>query len=109
MSDPRLLDDAEDQGDEVDDEAIEGRDEGALDAAGDHAVGYILPVALEEVGHLIGAQDGPEDAHHQGGDADFLDPGRGFPRGEEQGDEKEGNDDHPDGTSGNEDLEDFGC
>ena len=88
MSDPRLLDDAENQGDEEDDESIEGRDEGTFDAAGKDAVGDFFPIALEKIGHLIAAEDGPEDAHHQGGDADFLDPSGGFPGGEEQGDEK---------------------
>ncbi len=103
-SDPGLVDDPEDQGDEVDDEAVEDGNQADFDAAGND-VGCNVIVAGEEVHHLEPAEDGPEDADDEGGDADFLDPGGGFPGREEQRDEKKGDDDHSDRTAGDEEGE----
>jgi hypothetical protein len=105
-SDPRLLDHADDQGDEVDDEAVQDRHKTYLDASGEDAVGYFVPIALEEVGHLIVTKECPEDAKDQGAYPDFLDPGGRFPGGEEKTDEKEGDADHAGKAAGNEKLED---
>ena len=98
------MDYPEDQGNEIDDQAIKDRDEPHLDATGDD-VGSDVVMPGHKICHLKVAAECPEDAHDQGGDADFLDPGRCFPGGEEQRDEKKGDDDHSDGSAGNEEGE----
>ena len=39
QSDPRLLDDAEDEGDDVDDDAVSGRDQADFDSSPDDVLG----------------------------------------------------------------------
>ena len=99
--DPGLVDQAKDQGDEVHDEAVEDGDQVDLVAGSDDRACYVF-VAGQVIKHLKQAQERPEDAYHQRGDADFLHPRGSFPGGEEEGDEKEGDNDHSHGTAGNE-------
>ena len=98
------MDDAEDQGDEVDDEAVEDGDQADFDTAGEDVYRYVI-IAGYEIRDLKLAQERPEDADHEGGDADFLDPGGGFPGCEEQADEEEGDDGHSERATGDEEGE----
>ena len=99
--DSGLLDDADDQGDEVDDQAIQDRNKAHIDASGNDVICYVI-MARQEINNLKPAQDGPEDTDHQCADADFFYPGRCFPGREEETDEQEGDDDHANGTAGHE-------
>ena len=99
------MDDPQDQGDEIHDEAVKDGDKSHLDTTGNDVGRDVICNSLKETCRLMEAEDGPEDAHDQAGDADFLHPGGGFPGSEEEADEQKGNDNHSDGTAGDEERE----
>ena len=105
QSDPRFPDDADDEGDEVDDEAVDEGNENDLHASPDYIEGKLIRFGLKRPRHLHISHKRPNGAENQGAKTDFLYPGRGFPGSEEKGDEKQGNDDHPGRTTGQEPLE----
>ena len=92
-SDAGFLDDAEDEGDDVDDEAVDAGDHSHLHSAPDDVAGDI-GVLAEDVGRLHEAQKAPQKAESQGDQADFLDPAWGFPGSEEQCDKEKREDAH---------------
>ena len=59
---------AQDQGDEVHDEAVKDRHQAHFDTAGQDIARDIFGIALNEIGHLKVAQERPENAHHQSGE-----------------------------------------
>ena len=98
------MDNADYQGDEVNDEAVKDGDKIHFDASPDNT-GREISVYLDIVGRLHEAQECPEDTYDQGADADFLDPAGSLPGSEEEADEKKCDDDHSNGTAGNEEVE----
>jgi len=61
----------------------------------------------DEIRYLKPAQKGPEDAHHQSGDANLLYPCGRFPGSKEKADEKKSDKNHSDRTAGNEERKKF--
>ena len=103
-SDPWFVNHAQNQRDEVHDEAIKYGNKSHLEAAGNDAEFHVI-IPGQEIRNLKESTKCPEYAHDQGCDADFLHPGRSLPGSKEQGDEKEGDDNHTDGSAGNEEGE----
>ena len=101
VSNSGFPDDADNQGDEVDDQAIQDRNKAHLDASGNDVACYVI-MAGQEIDDLQPAQNGPEYTNYQCADANFFYPGRCFPGREEETDEQEGDDDHANGTAGHE-------
>ena len=79
--------------DEIDDEAVEGADQGDFQAAADDGEADVAE-HLDGVKDLIEAAQGPEDGDDQGGDADFPHPLRCFPCSDELADKQKGDCDH---------------
>jgi len=102
--DSRFMNYAQNQGDEVHDEAIEDWNKAHFNTTGND-IGSDVVMSGKEICHLQEAAECPEYAHDKRGDAGFLNPGRSFPRGKEQANEEEGDDNHPNGTAGNEEVE----
>ena len=107
QSDPRLPDDADDEGDDVYDDTVNDRDQSDFDTAPNDVLGNISDF-LDDLGGLHEANQGEHESEGEGDQADFLDPGRGFPGRKEDGDEKQGNDGHASVSSGCEELEYIG-
>ena len=104
--DSRFVNHAQNQRNEVHDKPVEDRNKSHLEATGDD-VGCYVVMSGQEICHLKETGECPEYAHDQGCDADFLHPGRSLPGSKEQGDEKEGDDNHTDGSAGNEEGEEI--
>ena len=81
------MDDTDHQRDEINDEAVKGRDKIHFDSGPDNTERGIR-VRLQIIGHLQKTQELPEDTHYKGGNADFLDPAGSLPGSEEQADER---------------------
>ena len=107
QSDPRLPDDADDEGDDVDDDTVNDRNQGDFDASPDDVLGNISDF-LDSLGGLHEANQGEHESEGEGDQADFLDPGRGFPCREKYGDEEQGNNGHESVSSRGEELEYIG-
>lgn len=107
QSNPRLPDDADDERDNVHDNAVNRRDQGDFDTAPDDVRGYVSQF-LDGLGGLHEANQGEHESEGEGDLADFLDPGRGFPGREKYGDEEQGNNGHESVSSRGEELEYIG-
>ena len=107
QSNPRLPDDADDERDNVHDNAVNRRDQGDFDTAPDDVRGYVSQF-LDGLGGLHEANQGEHESEGEGDLADFLDPGRGFPGREKNGDEEQGNNGHESVSSRGEELEYIG-
>ena len=90
---PGLLNYSHDEGDQVDDGAVDGRDQGDFQSAVDDGDGEIAG-SLQVVQQLQDGQNHSQKTEHQGEGPDFLDPAGRFPGGEENGDQKNGEDGH---------------
>ena len=107
QSDPWLPDDADDEGDDVYDETVNGRDQADFDSSPDDVRGDVSQF-LDGLGGLHEANQGEHESEGEGDQADFLDPGRGFPCREKYGDEEQGNNGHGSVSSRGEELEYIG-
>lgn len=99
-SDPWFVNHAQNQRDEVHDEAIKYGNKSHLEAAGNDAEFHVI-IPGQEIRDLKESTKCPEYAHDQGRDTDFLNPGGSLPCSKEQSDKKKGDDDHSDGSTGN--------
>jgi hypothetical protein len=93
ISDPRFVDDPDDQRDEVDEEAIESGIRVTFRAPA-RIPGLASPVIWTQSADWDHPQQHPEDTEDQGADADFFHPARRFPGRHKKRNQEQGDDDH---------------